>query len=162
MIMKRILVFSDSHHVTQTMMQVTLKVRPDIIIHLGDCINDARELQRAFPEIPVEMVPGNCDFSQDPGVRILMIDQKRIMICHGHQFYVKETLRQLEAAAVRQKADAVLFGHTHRLYYDYHNGLAVLNPGSISQSRYAGAESYGLMTIKNGQIDIQTFYAKDI
>ena len=160
--MKRILVFSDSHNYSRDMIDITLKVRPDMIIHLGDCVSDARELQRAYPEIPVEYVPGNCDFSQEIGVRILQIEKCKVMICHGHQYHVKEGISQLLRAGQEHEADVVLFGHTHKLYYDYHNGMAIMNPGSISRPYVFNTESYGLLKIDGSKATIETFYSKDI
>ena len=36
-------------------------------------------------------------------------------------------------------ADPALFGHTHKLFYDKHNGLAMMNPGSIGAPLYGAA-----------------------
>lgn len=160
--MKNILVFSDSHHMCTDMIAVAKKVQPDLMIHLGDCVSDAQELQRAFPQIPVEYVPGNCDFSSETSVRVLQIESCMVMICHGHQYYVKEGLSHLLQAGKQRDADVVLFGHTHTLYYDYHNGMAIMNPGSISLPNYPGKASYGILTIDAATAKIETHYAEEI
>ena len=57
-----------------------------------------------------------------------------------------------------KEADLVLFGHTHRIFYEQHNGLSMLNPGSIGEPRYPGKPSYGRVIIENGQIFLHTFF----
>lgn len=154
--MKKILVFSDSHNFVEDMISVTQKERPDMIFHLGDCLGDARELQRLFPEIIVESVPGNCDYEKVIDVRLLTIENHTIMLCHGHQYHVKDSYLSLEYAALEKGADIVLFGHTHKIHYDCHNGLWILNPGSISRPYYSSSGSYGILKIDGEKVSIDT------
>ncbi len=49
--MKRILVLSDSHGNVNNMVTAVGQLRPDMIIHLGDCWADA---ETAAPEIPYD------------------------------------------------------------------------------------------------------------
>lgn len=37
-------------------------------------------------------------------------------------------------------------GHTHKLFYDKHNGLAMMNPGSIGAPLWGCMPSYGIIT----------------
>ena len=129
--MKKILVLSDSHGNVNNMVTAVSRLQPDIIIHLGDCWADAEQLHRKFPMTIMEQVPGNCDCRQDIPERILLIEGKKILICHGHTFNVKAGYLNLEYAAEERKVDAALFGHTHRVFYDKHNRIAYMNPGSI-------------------------------
>ena len=46
-------VFSDTHGNTALMLETVRRVRPDVLIHLGDHERDAQELRREFPEIPL-------------------------------------------------------------------------------------------------------------
>ena len=39
--------------------------KPDAVIHLGDYADDARELERLFPMLPVYRVRGNNDYKPD-------------------------------------------------------------------------------------------------
>ena len=82
--MKRILVLSDSHGNVNNMVTAVSRLHPDMIIHLGDCWADAEQLHRKFPMTIMEQVPGNCDCRQDILERILLIEGKKILICHGH------------------------------------------------------------------------------
>lgn len=145
--MKRVLVLSDSHHDVETMIQVVKQEDPNLIIHLGDCWDDALDLQSAVPNIPIEMVPGNCDFSRELPVRMPIIEGFRVMICHGHTYNVKSSYLALEMAAREKEADVVLFGHTHRVFYEQHNGIAIMNPGSIGAPGYGTPPSYGILTL---------------
>ena len=104
--MKRILVLSDSHGNVNNMVTAVSRLHPDMIIHLGDCWADAEQLHRKFPMTIMEQVPGNCDCRQDILERILLIEGKKILICHGHTFNVKAGYLNLEYAAEERKVDA--------------------------------------------------------
>ena len=54
----------------------------------------------------MEQVPGNCDCRQEVQERILLIEGKKILICHGHTFNVKAGYLNLEYAAEERKVDA--------------------------------------------------------
>lgn len=145
--MKKILVLSDSHGEVARMYSAVQEVHPDLVIHLGDCWEDAMRLKQRLDGIPMECVPGNCDYVYEQAVRVLLIEGKKVMICHGHTFHVKAGYLNLELAAKERGADAVLFGHTHRLYYETNNGITFLNPGSIGSPPYGVAPSYGILMI---------------
>ena len=51
-------------------------------------------------------------------------------------------------AAREQKADILLFGHTHNAMTDYDDGLYVMNPGSL-RGAYA---TYGILDITEAGI----------
>jgi putative phosphoesterase len=101
--MKRILVLSDSHGNVNNMVTAVGRLHPDMIIHLGDCWADAEQLHRKFPMTVMEQVPGNCDCRQEVQERILLIEGKKILICHGHTFNVKAGYLNLEYAAEERK-----------------------------------------------------------
>ena len=58
----RILVLSDSHGNVENMARCAELTDPNIILHLGDCQRDAEALHRQLPAIPMQTVPGNCDW----------------------------------------------------------------------------------------------------
>ena len=158
--MKKILVLSDSHGNVNNMIYAVRKEQPDLMIHLGDCCIDAEKLQQEFPEIPMEQVPGNCDISQIPAEKIIELEGLKVLLCHGHAFNVKSNLLALELGARERGVDMVLFGHTHRVFYDWHNGLRMLNPGSIGSPGYDMPPSYGilLMDQETNQVDMKIAY----
>lgn len=148
--MKQILVLSDSHGNLNNMILAVKHAAPDLIIHLGDCWADAERLRMKFPGIPLEQVPGNCDCRQEFQERELLIEGKRIFICHGHTMNVKAGYMKLKYTAEERQVDAALFGHTHRVFYDNHNGIIYMNPGSIGAPGYGVPPSYGILTVDSG------------
>ena len=63
---------------------------------------------------------------------------------NGHAYDVKSGLYRAVMAAREQKADVLLYGHTHCALEDYDDGLYILNPGSLSRG---SRPSYGLLDI---------------
>ncbi|MCC8168379.1 MAG: metallophosphoesterase [Clostridiales bacterium] len=145
--MKKIIVLSDSHGNVNNMIYAVRETKPDMIIHLGDCWGDALKLKREFPKIPMECVPGNCDYVNEPNARTLRIEGFDVLICHGHLYYVKMQMTTLQTAAQAQGVDVVLFGHTHKVFYDKYNGITYLNPGSIGAPGFRVPPSYGILTL---------------
>lgn len=144
-----ILVVSDSHGNVENMCRAVELVRPALLLHLGDGWRDAEALARRFPELPLEKVPGNCDFRPDERAeRIAEIEGKRVMFCHGHTLGVKTGLGMALRAALERGADALLFGHTHRPLADIRQGVVLLNPGSIGNRV---RPTYGTLTVADGK-----------
>ena len=87
-----VLVLSDSHGDVEAMAQAVEKTNPDLIVHLGDCWRDAEELRMLFPRIPMEQVPGNCDFRPgEAAEKLVFWDGLRVLLCHGHTYGKKKT-----------------------------------------------------------------------
>ena len=151
-----ILVLSDSHGAVAPMVRAVELARPDLILHLGDCWRDGEQLRARFPDIPLEQVPGNCDFQpEEPAERLLVLEGKRILLCHGHTYGVKTSLLAAGFAAEEQQLDLFLFGHTHRPLVDRRGRTLFLNPGSIGDST---RPSYAVVTIQGGQLDGRTVW----
>lgn len=150
----KLLVLSDSHGNVDNMVLAVERTHPDWILHLGDVVRDGDVLHSRFPEIPFVQVSGNCDFAAlEPPEKILCLADKRILMCHGHTLHVKEGLLSAMYAALEQKADIFLFGHTHRIFSETRNGVAMLNPGSIGDPRYP---TYGTVEIIGETILLST------
>ena len=146
----KILVFSDSHGNTDHMLTAVEREKPDRIFHLGDGWDDAQTLHRMFPDIPLEQVPGNCDFRlSKPAAKLLDLCGKRILLCHGHTYRVKESLLDIGYAAREQRADLACFGHTHVPTQEWAGESLLLNPGSIG---YWGKPSYAVVRIEDGRL----------
>ena len=130
-------VFSDSHGLTALMRECVRRVRPDVIIHLGDYSRDADELRAEFPEIPLYCVRGNCDIGgRAPDTDIVPLGPVKAFITHGHLFNVKYgRLDSLVYAAMEQGAKIAMFGHTHEAYYGEAGGVQLLNPGTAGKGR---------------------------
>ncbi|MBM6937557.1 metallophosphoesterase family protein, partial [Pseudoflavonifractor phocaeensis] len=86
----KILVFSDSHGNTKTMMELVERHKPDRILHLGDVVRDAYTLREAFPDIPLDLVRGNCDgWLPEPEELHVTLEGRKLFLCHGHTYHVK-------------------------------------------------------------------------
>lgn len=149
-IMMRIAVFSDTHGDIKRCIHIIDSIKPDIVIHAGDCENDARALISMYPDLKFYCVCGNNDFSRTfPPQVVFEADGKKIFVTHGHEYKVKyeSTYTTLYEKAKEFNADLCVFGHTHIPYSDFREGMRILNPGSI---RYGG--TYGVCEIENGRL----------
>lgn len=148
----RILVFSDTHGSIERMCGVIADMKPDMVLHLGDYRRDAQAAAARFPEIPFHMVDGNGDaYLSGHFDEIVEAAGRRIFMTHGHRWGVKGGYARAIAAAREQKADVLLFGHTHVAYEGYEDGLYILNPGSLTLPQ-GGAASFGIVDIVPGGI----------
>ena len=144
----KILVVSDSHGNVDNMRRAVELARPRLLLHLGDGWHDAEALAARFPELPMERVPGNCDYRRSEAAeRLVLLGGKRVLLCHGHTLGVKSGLGMVLRAALERGADAVLFGHTHEPFVDIRRGVVMLNPGSIGGYR----PTYGTLTVGDGK-----------
>lgn len=149
-----ILVLSDSHGSLSNMERAVEQTCPNQIFHLGDCWGDGERLHRLFPDIPMEQVPGNCDFRpMESAEKLLCVREKRILLCHGHTYGVKQSLVTAGYAAEERDLDLFLFGHTHKPLVDRRGKTLFVNPGSIGDVIHP---FYALVTIQNGRLDAHT------
>ena len=156
----KILVLSDSHGNSDNMICAVERTSPDLLVFLGDGLRDLRAVEERFPALRIESVPGNCDlFSHDAPERLLSEGGMTILACHGHAYGVKSGYLGIAAAARERGADVVLFGHTHRVCCEMHNGLTMLNPGSIGDYRFP---SYGILVIEGGACNADTFLLSNL
>ncbi len=143
----RIVVFSDSHRMTSRVFEIIErhKDNADLFIFLGDGNDDVSEAMMIYPDIKIERVSGNCDFSCEyPAQKLIEFASKKIFFTHGHPYYVKHNLDSLERESQSLGADICLFGHTHIPYIAKKDGISYLNPGSCSVG------SYGIIDIESG------------
>ena len=95
-------------------------------------------------------MPGNCDLGRFEALeRVLILDDHRVLIAHGHTMGVKTGLLRAQYRALEQNADLLLFGHTHVPLVDASAQPMLLNPGSIGDPR---RPTYGVLECKDGKI----------
>lgn len=131
-------VFSDTHRNLAPMLEAVRRSRPDLLIHLGDHDRDALELQRAFPELPLYFVCGNCDLAPvAPLVDLVDLGYGvRALICHGHSYGVDwDGTDRLAYAAQERGCRVAMFGHTHRAMQAERRGVLLVNPGAAGKGR---------------------------
>ncbi|AJE04885.1 metallophosphoesterase family protein [Geobacter pickeringii] len=122
----------------------------DHIVHLGDEIDDACFLEDATGRDIVK-VSGNCDCSFDsPRETLLDLEGHTVLITHGDLYNVKTGMERLKKRARAEKADIVLYGHTHLAAIDELDGILYVNPGCLKK----GCEqlSYAVLTLENGSV----------
>ncbi len=135
----RVGVLSDSHastgRLSTILMVMELGGPIDALIHLGDGYNDLDGLNITMP---LYQVAGNCDFSwKRATMDIVSLSGARVLLTHGHRQHVKEGLDDLMDLALREKVHAALFGHTHCPCCRWENGILLLNPGAVTDGKYA-------------------------
>ena len=114
----------------------------------------------------VHVVRGNNDFfSHTEAEKEISIGKYRAFLCHGHMYGVSLGTENIKEEARSRKVNIVMFGHTHRPYYDVDKkkgdkDLIVLNPGSLSYPRQEGRRpSYVIMTLdKEGEAHFEFRY----
>ncbi|MGV8906670.1 MAG: metallophosphoesterase family protein [Acetobacterium sp.] len=153
-------VMSDSHgNLTALKKAVDQMGAVDVIIHLGDYVQDALHLE-TLTKAPVHIVQGNMDQDAIDGSLILETTMGgfKFFATHGHQYGVKNNLDELCHAALGKNADVILFGHTHEAYLYDDGQVLIMNPGSIGASHPGDIESFGLLTItEDGDIKSEIF-----
>ena len=157
----RILIVSDTHRRHENLKKVLERVAPvHLLIHLGDaegCEDSIGQLAGC----PMEIVSGNNDFfSALPKEKEILVGKYKVLITHGHYYYVSSGIEDIVREAEARGADIVMFGHTHRPLIEYRDRVIALNPGSISYPRQEGRRpSYILMDIdKNGNAHFEIDY----
>lgn len=132
----KILIISDSHKHNENIKKVLDKVKPiDLMIHCGDAEGSEYYLE-GIAKCPLIIVAGNNDYFSDlEKEKIFNIDKYKVLLTHGHYYYVSMGVEKLVNEAKQKGVDIVMFGHTHRPMLDIRNDIVVLNPGSISYPR---------------------------
>lgn len=159
----KVLIVSDTHGKDLTLKKVLEKVKPvDMLIHCGD-VEGSEDYIRELAECPVHMVAGNNDFFCDlPNEEELVIGKYRVLVTHGHYYYISMGTQVLKDDARARGFDIVMFGHTHRPCLEQENDIVILNPGSLSYPRQEGRKpSFMIMDIdRDGQAHFTVNYLK--
>lgn len=149
----RIGVFSDTHGDLSPLFSLKERLAPlDAVFHCGDFAEEARDIG-AFFHCPYYAVKGNCDYYCDePLEKLVTLGGKTFLLVHGHTCTGELSLVHKGQMA---HADAVLFGHSHIPYESWHEGILLLNPGSLSRPRGLSKAGCVVLTIEQGEIRIE-------
>ncbi len=146
----KLLVISDTHGYIENARNIINRIgdRIDAVIHLGDHDEDAKFLSEEFDEIPFYYVQGNNDYGLNtPNVKMITVNNKKIILTHGHKQQVYWSYDKIAYWAEENGADAVFFGHTHRPANEYDGMVYIFNPGSISSPRGSRYPTFGIFDI---------------
>lgn len=161
----KILVFSDSHGVTELMEEaINAHLRNggvELLVHLGDGTRDFESVTR-YKNIPTVSVAGNHEefstsFLDRGGLlfeRTFEAGGLTFLAMHGHKYNVKSGIQSAVDHAIAVGADVLLYGHTHGktdVTLDGSDGgsVRVINPGAAGKWYNA---SYALLNVVDGQV----------
>lgn len=157
----RILIVSDTHRRNENYFEVLEKKGPfDRVIHCGD-VEGSEYVISTRPGCPVDMVAGNNDFFTElPRELETRIGKYKVLVTHGHNYYVSMNTSILSQEAAARGMDVVMYGHTHKPVVEKENGVWVINPGSLAYPRQEGRRpSYIIMELKeNQEPEFQIYY----
>ena len=145
----KVLIVSDTHGRHDNLETIIEREKPlDLVIHLGDA-EGAEYYIEGIAECPLEIVAGNNDFyTKLPIEQEIKISDYKVLMTHGHYYYVNGGMGHIRKAAVERGIDIVMFGHTHRPFFEEDENIIILNPGSISYPRQEGRRpSYMVMNV---------------
>ncbi len=148
----KILVFSDSHGAMGKMVEAMEHERPHHVFFLGDHYRDGIELSQLYPDIPMDIVRGNCDWGKGPDLRVVELEGVRFLLTHGHLQYVKSGLDELLQEAKNRQVQVACFGHTHLAKVVYREGIYLMNPGSAGGCH--AREGYGVIEALGGSVNL--------
>lgn len=132
----KILIISDTHKKHKNLDRILERVTPvDLVIHLGDAGGLEDEIAD-MAGCPLEIIAGNNDFfSKLEQEKIIQLGKYKIMLTHGHYYYVNAGVGDIKREAKARGCNIVMFGHTHVPLIDYTGDVIALNPGSVSYPR---------------------------
>ena len=145
-----IAVFSDTHGNFSAMHKIFKRNNSaDCFVFLGDGLDELEDIKAIYPEKKILSVSGNCDFGSFTKTSDIYMTPSglKIFFTHGHRWAVKYTTDKLLEQAKNINAQIVLFGHTHCRYYEYVDGVHILNPGSAGNPRDFMPASYAYIDI---------------
>ncbi len=150
-----LLVIADTHGAVAVLAAVLNWARKrgvGALAFLGDGLDDlAAATDRVGYHPPCARVRGNGDSDHAvPFVDTLDFAGRRFFLCHGHLNGVQDSFVSLVTAARSVDADAALFGHTHKPFWDEMDRLLVLNPGSPSRPRGAFVPTFATIACPEG------------
>ncbi len=156
---------------TERALTLLKKENVDLVICPGDVLyigprnpmpknyNPAKvaELINHFPK-PFIFSRGNCDSEVDQmvikypmlqEVAYLWVDGLLIAVTHGHK------VEAFSSFLENTGANVVISGHTHTPVVEKFASGVHFNPGSITLPKGGSKKSYGILTIKNGEYEIE-------
>lgn len=152
----KILIVSDTHRREENLEKVLgIEQNIDMLIHLGD-VEGSEDYIRSIVTCPCYMVAGNNDyFSMLNRELKINIGKYKVLLTHGHNYYVSLGYETITAEAVAQGTDIVMFGHTHKPLIDIREEITLLNPGSLTYPRQEGRHpSYIVMTLEKEETPV--------
>lgn len=134
--MQRIMIVSDTHKRHGNLIEAIYREGAiDKLIHLGD-VEGEEDIVNEIAGCEVLYVPGNNDFFSNYSKEMqIQLGRYKVLLTHGHYYYVSLDLQVIKEEAISRGMDIVMFGHTHRPLILMEDNVILINPGSISYPR---------------------------
>lgn len=150
----KILIVSDTHRNEDNLISaLTQEKNLDLLIHCGDVEGAEYEIEH-YAGCNTVFVAGNNDFfSRLPRELELTVEDYKVWVTHGHNYYVNTNPEFIRKEARLRSADIVIYGHTHRPVIEKKDDLIVINPGSLTYPRQEGRRpSYVVLEVEKKDI----------
>lgn len=124
----------------------------DLWLHAGDYVQDAVELEN-LTGTKVIKVAGNGDWMcpDIPEDEYIYTAGKKIWLTHGHKYQVKWGVDILREMTADNKADIIIYGHSHVYSEKRVNTQLFLNPGSVALPRDGKYGSFAIIEISENK-----------
>lgn len=143
----RVGIISDTHGLLREEVINTLKTC-DYIIHGGD-INKNEIIDELKKIAPIFVVRGNNDKGEwaEDLARELYFNIGEI------NFYMIHNIKEISNSL--KNIDVIVFGHSHKYFYEVIDNTTYLNPGSCGKRRFSLPINFAIMTIENDNYKIE-------
>ncbi|MFI3329844.1 MAG: YfcE family phosphodiesterase [bacterium] len=94
------------------------------------CLGDSELSKETLDKYKIISVKGNCDISNIPNHLIITLDDKKVLLLHGHTVDVKYDLTKLYYLTQSLDCSIAIFGHTH-IVLKIEEDISFYNPGSL-------------------------------
>ena len=143
----RVGVISDTHGLLREDVINQLKTC-DYIIHGGDI--DKEEILDELKNIaPLFVVRGN----NDKGEWADSLSRELYFNIGDIKFYMIHNIKDIPNNL--KNVDVIVFGHSHKYFYEVIDNISYLNPGSCEKKRFNLPINFVIMTIKNKDYNIE-------
>lgn len=149
----RVGIISDTHGLLREEVINQLKTC-DYIIHGGDI--DKEEILDELKNIaPLFVVRGN----NDKGEWADNLPKELYFNIGELKFYMIHNIKDIPNNL--KNVDVVVFGHSHKYFYEIVDNITYLNPGSCGRKRFNLPINFVIMEIDNDKYKVEKFEIKD-
>lgn len=131
----------------------------DVIVHAGD-LTSPSFLEELSLLAPTYAVRGNGDLWSESLADSLVIEIGGICIgiTHGYLGKGSNTLERAFYTFEQEQIDLLIFGHSHRPFKGYRNGVLLFNPGSPTDKRGQPQFSFGILRIEGDRFEVEHLF----